>query len=602
MSSRHPLSHLLFSLLLLATAGLYLFLALNREADPDEYQSLVNGYHHLRGEVLYTDFWDNHGPGTTLLLAPLLHLWPEDHNVMLVVRLIMWGCTLVTALVVAHLSLLVSPGRTLVATGAALLYLWSIPVMGKSIEIRPDVFGNLLWAGALYQAVAGMKSRSWKHWLAAGLLIGLYGFFSIKLLLLLSALFFSTVLYLYYFPRPVPVRQTAVFLGGIAAVLLCMVIYLALAAMLKGFRVGYLGSNVGREWELSLSDFYELFQHGAAWMTLSVLALVYHARASFSRPQNLLQHVLWPCAFWLLFQWALLLPTKFLQSLLAAQVPQAVLNALFLAWAWERIPALKPRALRLVQWLFVPAAALASLSMWQQIQYYGRPTRTLLPGKIAFANDFLRKTGRDEFVFDPSGIVFLRLKPGPFKSIVRMLRHLHNERQIDLDLPGLLQRYKVRYVAYDLRLSLLRPEDIRWIHANYLPFSMAPRSSYAGTAVGGFADYPSTTTLETHLVVPAHLHQMNFYEDGKFTSSSLGKCTSGPLQIQVPGGAEAVAWIESGAATRTFYAEDLRKWSRLADEFAANSAYYEDRSAEGPPRWYRKFMRQYRARQPDRAP
>jgi len=165
--------------LLLATVLLHLRTAQRRFIDPDELEHLNAASFVAQGETLYGSIFENHPPLTTAVLQPVVRSSDDPGTILARGRLLSLAVTLATLCVVAGL------GRTLAgwpgAALAPLLLSTHTFFAQKSIEVRPDVYSTFLLVLALFALIGGLARGSWRRLVLGGVLIGLGGFFTPKI-------------------------------------------------------------------------------------------------------------------------------------------------------------------------------------------------------------------------------------------------------------------------------------------------------------------------------------------------------------------------------------------------------------------------------------
>jgi hypothetical protein len=148
--------------------------------DSDEPQHLHVAWGWTQGLVQYRDLFDNHAPLFHLLSAPLLALFGERENILLLMRAPM-----------VPLFLIVVTGTWMIAKRwwSDRIAAWSVillctfaPFFLKSLEYRTDNLWNALWMIALVVLVI------WRRPFIAGLILGLAICVSLKTVLLIIAL------------------------------------------------------------------------------------------------------------------------------------------------------------------------------------------------------------------------------------------------------------------------------------------------------------------------------------------------------------------------------------------------------------------------------
>jgi len=161
---------------------LRLGLAFHRSANQDEFQHLHDAWSVAAGLLPYRDFWDDHGPLTAVLLAPLAARL-QGETLLVAARLAMvpllLGILLATGAVAARLH-----GRHAAVWAMALLS--AMDLFGqKMIEVRPDLPLVLLWLAALLVLLRAPGSPRAGFW--SGLLLGAAAWASPKALFPLAA-------------------------------------------------------------------------------------------------------------------------------------------------------------------------------------------------------------------------------------------------------------------------------------------------------------------------------------------------------------------------------------------------------------------------------
>src|SRR5690606_18639578 len=99
---------------------------------------------------LYTDFWDNHGPLNTWFFQPFFYLNQDSHELIFLLRGVMWVGTLLLCFLTWRLARLIYTSSPFLPWIAILFLLSSPPFLYKSIEIRGDNLANILAVAGLY--------------------------------------------------------------------------------------------------------------------------------------------------------------------------------------------------------------------------------------------------------------------------------------------------------------------------------------------------------------------------------------------------------------------------------------------------------------------
>ncbi len=158
-----------FGLLCAVLVYLVLCLALNKEFDHDEFEHVHSAWYVVQGDFPYRDFFQNHNPLLWYLIAPVLRLSGDQTGVLLILRGVMYGVTLLIALTASLIAVMVS-GRRLAGWFCFPFLLTSVLFMAKSVEIRPDGPMVLMGMGAVYFFVRFLDSASRRDLVVSGLL------------------------------------------------------------------------------------------------------------------------------------------------------------------------------------------------------------------------------------------------------------------------------------------------------------------------------------------------------------------------------------------------------------------------------------------------
>jgi hypothetical protein len=176
-----------FGLLCAVLVYLVLCLALNKEFDHDEFEHVHSAWYVAQGDVPYRDFFQNHNPLLWYLIAPVLRLAGDQTGVLLFLRVVMFGVTLMVALTASVIAVVVS-GRRLAGWFCFPLLLSSVLFISKSVEIRPDGPMVLMGMMAVYFFVRFLDSAARRDLVVSGL------FASASFLFLQKAVVFHGVL------------------------------------------------------------------------------------------------------------------------------------------------------------------------------------------------------------------------------------------------------------------------------------------------------------------------------------------------------------------------------------------------------------------------
>jgi len=148
--------------------------------DSDEPQHLHVAWGWTQGLVQYRDVFDNHAPLFHMLSAPLLKLFGERENILLLMRAPMVPLFLIV--VIGTWMIAKRWWSERVAAWSVLLLCTFAPFFLKSLEYRTDNLWNALWMIALVVLVI------WRRPFIAGLILGLAMCVSLKTMLLIITL------------------------------------------------------------------------------------------------------------------------------------------------------------------------------------------------------------------------------------------------------------------------------------------------------------------------------------------------------------------------------------------------------------------------------
>ena len=598
----------------------YCFLAFFREANVDEFQSLVNAFDVWRGQRLYIEFFDNHGPLMTWLAAPLFGFWPDDHNMLYAVRLTMLITLSATSLAAfqvyrnwmfqtPHTTSIMSTPSTSSTNSylpwlAVLLFLASPPMVAKGIEIRPDNFANLLWVASCYALTRAFYSRRKIWYVIAGLLLGGITGFTLKiatLLLVLACIWVARIVRERTIREPIAGGFLAA--AGFALPSAIIVTILVVSGSFEGFLNCYLRSNLTRSFTGPWAELRRLSTTYAAWFVTSLIALIWTAWRMVRRRATWPETFAFFAAAILLFQYLFLMPTKYVQSLLTCQMPQAFLNALLLSSTFRHfnlfLASVKnktvassaiPKAM-----LLIPLSACIYGAAWLFPLFTPKSDNdTTLHEQIAMANKIAAAVRPHDKVFDPDGLTFLRPKPGPFHVFVSFLIDLHRDGLIDLNIPAMLAHENVNVVVVGRRLPRMGKSVMHPIRTDYL-LTQNKENSTMRIAVKGRLLLNAVTTTAT---TTGGTTTLDYYvaQGGEFTTTywlpngevELNKLTLPPNTthtLTLPPTAIAAA-ISTVSAFSLAPLEELKKWTNPPDS--------RDLAPPITPRnntaWYQQFI------------
>jgi 4-amino-4-deoxy-L-arabinose transferase-like glycosyltransferase len=463
-------------------------------ADPDEYQMLGAAFATLRGEALFVDVWDNHGPAITWMLAAMLRLFGSNAaTVILPIRGFFAAISLLTLFlvyIIAHRHVFRSKVTALLAVAVCVT---TVPIAAKGYEIRGDNPMNILWVLSLLLWLRAARANSLVHFFLAGLALGACFFFSVKTLMLglaVGLLFFTW----WIMERRVRLMPVVVFGLGCAIPFALMLLILWQQGQLDAFLHDYLGKNLSRD-PANLGDgFRRMRRSGKVWMVATFLSLVYGLRIYWKPANTKTLRLLWPFTAFLLFQYLFMLPTHYLQSML----PIMPLTAIFFAWMVQDFlrdgTTFGPRAA--VVALFVVLAML-----WTDVARIPRKVKDggLLPPEIRHHAAMLEAIPRGALVLSGQPFPYLRDHPLRIKSFVSVLRRQIRRGELDPEIPQNLAEQDVPFVVLEHRVLQMPQETLDFIAAHYIPVEPAPLMA-AGMVV------PRDQSTPVEIVVAGKYH------------------------------------------------------------------------------------------------
>jgi hypothetical protein len=225
--SRHE--RLTLTALAVVAAILRIALLFRYRFDSDEPQHLHVAWGGTVGQVQYRDLFDNHTPLFHLLTAPILAMFGERSNILILMRvpmLLLFGIVLWSTWVVA--SRLWSKQ---VATWSTLVLALFPPFALKSIEYRPDNLWAALWMLALVVLTGGPLTAM--RLFGAGLLLGAALATSMKTLLIVGPIVIAAGILLSVRQErvPAPRRLLAAAAGFAVVPLILLGVFASLGAL-----------------------------------------------------------------------------------------------------------------------------------------------------------------------------------------------------------------------------------------------------------------------------------------------------------------------------------------------------------------------------------
>jgi 4-amino-4-deoxy-L-arabinose transferase-like glycosyltransferase len=448
-----------------ALLGLYLWHGLSRRADPDEFQTLVNAVLSARGLRLYADYWDNHGPLMTWILNPLVGAWVGGYDLIRWLRGAMW----INVMAVAGLVFALARGTDGTQQGekhkssapliAITMLLLSPPFLAKSIELRSDNPANLVGICSLLLLYRALKTGRLIHFLMAGAGLGIMAGFTLKAGMYLVALGGFAAVFSRKAARPLRLPEVAFFLLGLIGPLLVITAAMLYNGTFSPFLRCYLAENLQRDFPgFTSSELTEIFQKSPMWSCVALGVLVTSLWRGITRKDAPAEAALAVMTLTLLLEFALLLPTKYYQSLLPAFPPLAVLTGLLMERAWEHV-GFKSRTLAFTLAAVTGVLLLADLARFNDLQNTG------LQRQIRFstmAADALPQQGQ---VFDPSGILYFAPRAGYYPVLVKYVRRAQGRGLLEAGIAAQLEQAAA--LVMDKRTKDLPQADLDYISAHF---------------------------------------------------------------------------------------------------------------------------------------
>lgn len=494
--ARPPASFYRLLWVCVAVAALWqVFLGLTRGLNADELQMLSAATAMRRGQQLYVDTWDNHGPAVTWLLAGLLDIFgTEDYSVLIPLRLTFLGFFAITCGVFL-LWMRALGGRREMAPMALLCLLCSPFLTEKIFELRGDSVMMVLWVTSLWMWTAAERRESlWLH-AGAGLVLGFCFWFSIKTLILGFSVGLMFVGLMMARHRIVMAPVLAFGAGSLVGPL-TLWWRLHVEGLFDAFWRLYVSKSFDRERPGIFDGFnlmYEFAPVGTALLILSLIITGFALRHRRSVGMPIQLRLLWPAGVFLIIQFLFLIPTHHLQTLLPAIFPVSALMAWVLI---ETLPPFFHR--RRDRWW---SALIGPYSRWLSVAllFVGLFYKSLEPSLtlnqyVHFGNELLKAIPPHARAADAHGHPLFRENPLWIKSLVKTLVDRIREGKkpeeggLDFDFAAELAKHDVEYLVYSRRLGRLGEDTREQLRQRYIPLYphrlMAAGSAFQSENVG----------------------------------------------------------------------------------------------------------------------
>jgi len=180
-------SSYLLSLIALGAALCFLvvLVSLNQKLDLDETEHIHSAWYVKEGFRPYTDFYQHHHPLIWYLAAPLVDVFGECAEIILFFRMVTFGLTLLTAIVVYLTAIEVA--KSAEAGLISVLVMLSLPLFVRaSVEFRPDVPQVLLGVVSVWLLLRFLGAKHNEYMALSGLSAAFSFLFSQKTIFLLS--------------------------------------------------------------------------------------------------------------------------------------------------------------------------------------------------------------------------------------------------------------------------------------------------------------------------------------------------------------------------------------------------------------------------------
>ncbi len=503
--------------------------------DADETQMLVNAWDIFRGQRLYADFWDNHGPYQNYLLAHLYALLPQDHRALYLFRLAGWMHALVGAALVWGLARRFFPERPALPWVSAALLMWEPIYLSKASEVRPDTSLMLLWLGALWAVLAGLEDGRPRRFVLCGLLLGAAFGFSLKVTFVGFAVFL-VVVWAMRLRRQI-LWKTLVLIGaGFAVPLAALVALLAAGGMLEGFVRIFFRENLGREHSSTFEGIRVLVRESGPWFLLALAALARSGARAWRGTALPAERLVWPAAAFLLFQFCFLLPTHNLQSALVATGPVALLAGLALVDLLS--PAVAVLARRAGAAGAVALVALVALAPAARTGWVLARGFHALPDQVRYGNALLALTTPAEYVFDGTGIPLFRDRPGYYHCFPNYIIEAHKAGRLDLEIERGVTENRVRLAVLGLRETRLGEASVEFLRANFLPLEVKTSGPRINLGAGKVVEVGRNGVLRAEITIPGNYHLLR--DGGRGFAVEIAETTQplrlarGPVAVALP--------------------------------------------------------------------
>jgi len=225
-------------------------LIFSRRFDPDEFQHTHIAWLIFRGETIYKDFFDNHGPLYAELNALLFHFLdePASFDTLMTMRIISFFGIFVTAVGVYMISRQLNFSRLAALFSVCAYYSWYF-VTWKGIEIRPDIIQNIFWVFGLYFFLRWHKNSNHRLMFFVGMLWGLMALCNLKGVVGCTGI----LLYMCLYQRPLKYLLKQILwmlLGGLTVAFPFVVSHL-----MNGSLESFIYYNTWYQFDMSNADF-----------------------------------------------------------------------------------------------------------------------------------------------------------------------------------------------------------------------------------------------------------------------------------------------------------------------------------------------------------
>lgn len=473
---------IIFPLLLvsvLLAAMLRFHLSVYRYFDPDEFAHLHWAYHFVIGQVPYQDFFIYHIPIYQWFLLPLF-LLPQSPETILFSRVIMYALFIATALIVGHITYLITHKKE-TALMAFLLLCISPILADKGIEVRPDMLMIFFYVVPLWLLLT--KPHTTRLLFISGILSGLSLLTFQKIIFALPAL---AVLIVYpqlkdlMTHKRIPIlpwKLWGAFIGGGLLVGISFLVYL----MANGVLFSGLDAIIR-----TTSEIYGLgIMRFSPFLTLTPWPLVYVDYEGPSLPWALNTFLLfamlggtfilaiekkWKLFFFFLtfyigaILYLIVFPTPFVQYFVPV-VLIGIPTAVILLWTIiQLIPRGYPRLV-----LVGSLCMVCLVSYFQQYQIRMRPENSSTE-QMQVIRDIVGHVKPDETVYDMTGSYVYR-PPGYVLCCHRYANFIQTLKPTPPGLSVSLMNNKTKFIVLDRNgyVFWLVPEpDLSFIKTNYI--------------------------------------------------------------------------------------------------------------------------------------